>query len=191
MSDERLPEGGADALGEGRRKRLRRLSHRAAWLTLGGVALAIVYSVYLPFDREALLAYLRRDVPGPFVMPPENRLWLAYGIGLVPFAAFVAAMWEARRFFMVLARARIFDPAVPPIVARLGGLAIGIAIAEIIVRPLVVLVMTSANPDGQQQLVIGVSTTDIASLIIGLLFYAFALVMREALAIEDENRSIV
>lgn len=51
--------------------------------------------------------------------------------------------------------------------------------------------MTDANPDGQQQLVIGVSTTDIASLIIGLLFHAFALVTHEALVIEDENRSFV
>lgn len=70
-------------------------------------------------------------------------------------------------------------------------MAIVIAVAEITTRPFVIPIMTDANPDGQQQLVIGVSTTDIASLIIGLPFHAFALVMHEALVIEDENRSFV
>lgn len=114
MQDGTPPEAVADALGESRRERLLRLSHRTAWLTLAGIALALAYSVYLPFDREALLTDLRRDVPGPFIMPPEDHLWLAYGIELIPFVAFVAAMWEARRLFMALARKQIFDPDVPP-----------------------------------------------------------------------------
>lgn len=176
---------------EGRRQRLRRLSNLAGRLALAGTALAIVYSVYLLFDRDALLTYLRRDVPGTFVVPPDDHLWLAYGLSLIPAVAFAAAMWEARRLFILIGKARIFDPAVPSVLIRLGRLAIVIATSEIIVRTLVILVMTSANPPGQRQLVIGISTTDFASLIVGLLFFVFALVMQEALIIESEYRSIV
>jgi hypothetical protein len=176
---------------EVRRRKLRRLSRWAQGLALVGMVSVIGYSVFLLFSPDMLVSFLRSEVPGIIVMPPRERLWLAFGLCMIPAGIFVAAMWQAYRFFALLGQARMFDSAAPRILVRLGGLAIGVAVAETVVRTLVILVMTSANPIGQRQLVIGISSTDFASLIAGLLFLAFALVMQEAARIEDEMRGFV
>ncbi len=153
--------------------------------------MVIGYSLYLLFDREALIFYLSREIPGPLTPPGDGQLWLAYGLAVLPAWGFALAMWEVRRFFALLGRSAIFDRAAPRILVRLGWIAIGLSIAGVLVRTLIVLVMTSANPPGQRQLAIGISSSDIAALMMGLLFLAFALVMQEALIIEDENRGFV
>jgi len=116
---------------------------------------------------------------------------LAGMLSLIPVAIFVAAMWEVRRLFRLLGKSRVLDPAVPRLLVRLGRLAVAAAVAGIVVRTLVVLVMTSSNPPGQKHLVIGIGSNEFASLIIGLLLFAFALVVQESLRIVDENRSFV
>lgn len=182
-------EPGADI--EARRRKLHRLSRFAEQLALAGIALVVIYCGYLLFDHDALLSYLRRNVSETIVVPSNDRLWLAYGLSLIPAGVFVVTMWETRRFFVLLGNSRLFDRGAPRVLVRLGYLAITIATVEIIVHTLVVLVMTSANPPGHRLLVIGISSTDLASLIVGLLFLAFALVMQETLRLEDENRSFV
>lgn len=176
---------------EQRRLRLGRLSRVARRLNILGMLLISGYCVFLLVDREALLAYLRRDVPGEFVIPADSALWAAYALSLVPAGILIAALWQAQRFFSLLGQAHIFDLAVPRILLRLSGLAIAVAVAEIVVRTLVVLLMTSANPPGQHQVLLGISSTDIGALIGGFLFRAFALMMVEAVSLDDENRSFV
>jgi hypothetical protein len=124
-------------------------------------------------------------------VPSGGSLILAYLTSLVPTAIFVAALWEARGFFRLLGATEIFDPAAPPRVVRLGVLAIAASIAGIVVRLVVGLIMSSADPAGPQQLVIAISSSEISSLIVGLLLFAFALVMREAASVAAENRSFV
>ena len=55
----------------------------------------------------------------------------------------------------------------------------------------VALLMTSANPPGQQQLVLSVSSGDVTALVVGLLMLAFALVMQEGVRLDEDNRSIL
>lgn len=174
-----------------RRRKLRRIARVAEWISLGGMALVGTYSAYMWGDQAALTAYLQRDVPGIIGVPSGGSLILAYLVSLVPAVIFVAALWEARGFFRILGATEIFDPAAPSRLVRLGVLAIAAAVAGIVVRLVVGLVMSSADPAGPRQLVIAISSSEISSLIVGLLLFAFALVMREAVSVAAENRSFV
>ena len=141
-----------------RRRALLLRARLAEALAIVGILMVVAYCAYFLFDRPALLGYLRREAPGALVVPSDGQLWLAYGLSLIPAGAFVAAMWEARRFFALIGKAALFDRSIPRILVRLGGLAIFIAAAQIVVRTLVVLVMTSANPADTRQLVISASS---------------------------------
>jgi Protein of unknown function (DUF2975) len=181
----------ANVAPEDNRRNLRRIARFAEWTALAGLALVLAYCAYLTIDRGELLAFLKKDAPLVAVEPSDAMLTLAYVISLGPVAIFAAAMWEARRFFRLFGKVQIFDPAAPRLLVRLGGLAIAGAVTAIVTRTLVVLAMTSANPPGQKQLLIGIGSGEIASVIVGLLFFAFSLVMREALRLEAENRSFL
>ena len=109
----------------------------------------IAYGIYLGSNPHALMAYLKRDIPGVAIMPDAGATTLASVLSLIPVAIFVAAMWQARSLFRLLGKSRIFDPAAPRLLARLGRLAIAAALAGIVMRTLVVLAITSANPSGQ------------------------------------------
>lgn len=85
----------------------------------------------------------------------------------------------------------LFDPAAPSLLRRIGLLAVAAAIAGVVVRMTVGPLMTSASPPGQQQLVLSVSSGDVAALVVGLLMLAFALVMREGIRLDEDNRSIL
>ncbi|MTJ80917.1 MAG: DUF2975 domain-containing protein [Telmatospirillum sp.] len=174
-----------------RQDKLNRLSRFAEWLALGGMVLVTVCAGLIPFDRDILVDYLSHEVQGSFTMPSDKGLFAAYAISMIPLSVFVAALWEARQFFRLLRRAGIFDPRSPAMLVRLGWLAIVIAVSSIVTRTLVILVMTYSSPTGSRQISVGIDPTDVGSLVVGLLLLVFALVMQEALVIEDENRSII
>jgi len=176
---------------EDRRRKLRRISRVAEWVSLGGIAAAVAYCGYLCSHPAALIAYLTKDIPHVAITPTDDSIIVAGMFSLIPVAIFIVWMWEARRLFRLLGKSQSLDPASPGLLVRLGGLAFAAAISSIVARTLVVLAMTLANPPGQQHLLIGVSSSDVASLIAALLFFAFALMAQEFLRIEDENRSIV
>jgi hypothetical protein len=181
----------ANASIEDRRRKLRLISSVAEWVALGGITLAFGYGAYLCSHPEALTAYLTKDIPGVAITPAAGSLIVAGMFSLIPVAIFVAALWEARRLFRLLGNSDGLDPAAPGLLVRLGGLAFAAAVGGIVVRTLVVLAMTIANPPGQRRLFIAIGSNEVSSLIVGLLLFAFALLAQEFLRLESENRSII
>jgi hypothetical protein len=171
--------------------KLRRVARRAEWIALAGSILVPAYALYLGTNRQALLAWLSPDPAAILVPPADPALWLAYALNMVSVAIFAAAMWQARLLFRLLGRARMFDPATSRVLVRLGRLAIAGAVAGVTMRPVTGLLLSSANPPGHSQLVLGIGSDDIIALIAGLLLLAFALVTQEAARIEEENRGFV
>lgn len=174
------------------RRRLRSIAHFAEWLAVAGVVMGLGYVAYLAIVPDALAIALRREVPGVVVEPSAPTLAAAGLVSLVPALIFIAAMGSARTLFRLLGRAAtVFDPAAPSLLRRIGLLAVAAAVAGVVVRMMVGLLMTSANPAGQQQLVLSVSSGDVTALVVGLLMLAFALVMREGIRLDEDNRSIL
>lgn len=174
-----------------RQQKLRYISRIAEWVALGAIILALAYCLYLWWDEEAQTAFLNRDVPGLSFPPSATITRLAFWLNLIPPAIFVIAMWEARQLFRLFGTGNVFGQSTTRHLVRLGVLAIAAAVAGMVVRMLVVLLMTSANLPGHQQLVLGIGSNEIAALVTGLLFLAFALIMQEAMLIKDDNASIV
>ncbi len=169
------------------RRRLGRLARTGELVALGAAMLVGLYCLTLWWNPAGLSERLLALVPG--ASPSGAALLVAYGLSLVPAFAFVLMMLEARGLFRSLGRGRLLDPDVPQRLTRLGILAFVTALASFFVRTATVLVLTWEGP--QRQLAISIGSDEFSSLIAGLLFLPFALVMGEAVRIEDENRSIV
>lgn len=174
------------------RRRLRTIAFAAEWLAVAGIAMVAGYVGYLILMPGALALSLQRDVTGIVTWPNGFAFAAAILLSLVPAAIFVVAMLAVRSLFRLFGRsATIFHPDVPPLLRWLGLLAVTAAIAGVVTRTAIALLMTSANPPGQQQLILAISSADITSLILGLLLFAFALVMQEGIRLDEDNRSIV
>lgn len=181
-----------DTTNSGDRRRLRSIAHIAEWLAVAGIVMGLGYVAYLALVPDALAIALRREVPGVVVEPGAPALAAAGLVSLVPALIFAGAMWSARTLFRLLGRAAtVFDPRAPSLLKRLGLLAVAAAVAGVFVRMAVALLMTSANPPGQQQLVLSVSSGDVTALVVGLFMLAFALVMQEGVRLDEDNRSIL
>jgi hypothetical protein len=111
--------------------------------------------------------------------------WAALG-GMALVVAYSAYLWTnhtalityvQRDIFRLFGKRQFFDPAAPRLLVRLGELAVVVAAGGIAVRTLVVLLMTSANPPGQRQLLLEIGSDEISFLVAALLFFAFALVV--------------
>lgn len=177
---------------EAMRRRVRRLARAAEWLAILGIAIVAVYEIYLLIDPAELLRYLRRGVPeAANGVPAPGMLTWAWVADLVPVGLFLIAMVLVVKLFRRLRSATFFHPDVPRLLTRIGHLTVASAVAAIVSRTLVGLALTSGNPPGQRQFIVSFSSGDITSLITGLLLLAFALVMQEALRIDEENRSFL
>ena len=181
-----------DPANSGDRRRLRSIAQIAEWLAIAGVVMGLGHVAYLALVPDALAIALRREVAGVVVEPSGPALLAAGLVSFLPAVIFAGAMWSARTLFRLLGRAAtVFDPTAPSLLKRLGLWAVAAAAAGVVVRMAVAVLMTSANPPGQQQLVLSVSSSDVTALVVGLLMLAFALVMQEGIRLDEDNRSIL
>jgi hypothetical protein len=170
--------------------RLRRMAGVGGAVALVGAVMVGGFSLLTWFDQPRLVAMLIEGLPDAPV-PEGSTLIAAYLVSLVPAAIFVAAMIEAWRLFSLLGGDRVFTPALPAALRRLALWAIASAIGGIAVRTALSLVLTATAPAGHRALVIGIGSSEIAASVLAALLLAFALVMRDAIAIEEDNRGIV
>lgn len=180
-----------DQQGTNRRRNMRRIAVAGGALIVGLAALIILYEAYLVLWPDAMLTALAASGIAPAVTPTRGTLLAVWLINIVPAGIFVVAIWNARRLLQLLASERIFHPDLPALLRRLGRLAIASAVATVLARTLTVLALSLANPPGQRQLSIGIGSGEAIALIVGLLLYALAIAMQEALLLEEDNRSIV
>ena len=188
MTDEVRTASGAIAPS---RARLQRLARIAEWVALLGAVVVVLFCLWLIANPAELTLHLLKEIREPVETPTLGVLYLAGTIALVPSLLFAWALWQAYGLFGRMKSVWILDPKLPGIIVRLGRTAFATAVAGLLARPLVGLLMTSANPPGHRLLVIGISTDEIAGLIVGLLLLAFALVMQEAVRLEDDVRGFV
>ena len=180
------PEVSADAS-----RRVRRLALTGEALAICGIAIVVLYEIYLWTDPAEMLRYLVRGVPELRAVPTGDLVVAAWFADLAPVSLFLAAMGYVVALFRRLRSARLFHPDVPRLLTRIGRLACASAVAGVVARTIVGLALTSGNPPGQRQLIVSVGSGDITSIITGLLLLVFAYVMQEALRIDEENRSFL
>jgi hypothetical protein len=168
-----------------------RIALVAEWASVAGILLLIGAAAYLSLDSDRLLQHLAREAPASVGKPSEMIVLLAGTVALVPAVFVILALWQARKLFRLYRARQIFAPGIPGILVHLGYLAFGAAVAGIVTRTLVILLLTSGNPPGQRMFSVGVGTSEILGLIAGLLLFAFSVVVKESRRIAAENESFV
>ena len=172
--------------------RLRRLARKGEWIAGLSLISVVAYAIFLSFNRAELKSYLLQSVPpGGFNTASDFALTLGGLASLVPCGIFMLILFEAWRLFRLFGHGQGFDRAVPSSLAKLGRLALVAAFASVVARTAVVLAMTMDAPPGHHLLSIGISSSDIASVIIGVLFFAFAELMNQAIRLADESKDFI
>lgn len=172
------------------RRKLQKIAAAARGVSLGGIFLMVGYQAYLLFNPGDLISSLDLDAWPEGASFSTRAGVLAWLISWVPSALFIAAMMHVRILFARLTRGSWFDPDISRLLRRIGQIAVAAAVAAFVTRTLVALVLTMGSP-GSPHFVIGIHTEEVTALVVGLLLLAFALVMQEAHAIEQDNRGFV
>jgi hypothetical protein len=168
-----------------------RLARSAETIALAAIAAIILYGAYLVYDQAELRAVISVNTPGLVSTPPGWAVAVAAALLGLLALIFIAGMWEVRKLFRLLATGSLADPAFGHILRRLGWLAVSGGVASILIRTVNALLMSVANPPGQKILLIEISSGQIASLIMGLLFFMFTHVFAEVARIDEDNKSII
>jgi Protein of unknown function (DUF2975) len=171
--------------------RLERISRYGEWICLLGILLVGGYSFYLAVQPADAVAVLLRGIPGQINLPSNTMLILAGLVALLPALLFIYALWRAHTLFGLIGTGHFLSEKSQWLMVHLGRLAIILAALGIVTHSLVVLIMTSANPPGQQVLMFEIDSGTISSVIIAVLFFTFSLLMKETAAIAEENKSFI
>ncbi len=172
-------------------EKINRLVRLAEWIALLAMAAVAIYACYLLLNRAELEAVLSANIPGPITSPPGWAVAAAALLLAVPAAIFVVSMWQVRRLFRLLKDRNFTELGFGATLRRLGWLAVLGGLSGFVVRTLIPLLMTVANPPGQKILIIEFNSGQVASLIMGLLFFMFTHVFADVARIDEDNKSII
>lgn len=156
------------------------------------MAVLVIAFVWMAFDGAMLARAAVALTGGATQFPLAGAArWGFWALLALPLLLFLAGLWQVRRLFESYARGQIFTLAAARTIRRAGVIALAIVPVQILVNTLSVLLLTAANPPGQRQLAIGVSSTELAVVVIGMTLIVMGWVMGEAVRISDENSQFV
>lgn len=171
--------------------KLKNMARTAAWIAVIGMVLVGGSCVYLALHPDLVVENLQQGTLPNSNLPSDTVLLIAAAVAFSPIALFLIAIWEARTMFQLIGDGFLLDSSCQKSMVRLGRLAIASAVLSTFARTLILVLMTSNNPPGQKMLSIGIGSSEVSSIIVGLLIFIFALVVKETAIISEENRSFI
>jgi Protein of unknown function (DUF2975) len=170
---------------------LQRFSRLGQWVAAGSGLLIVAYGTFLVLVPGEALYLMREAVPGIVVLPSTAVLIATALVAAIPALIFLLCLFQVWKLFGLARRGQLYSPLGQAMLGRLGKLAIAAASAGFVTRTLVALMLTHANPPGQKMLVIGIGSGEMTGLLVGLLVFLFAAVVRDATALAPENASYI
>lgn len=175
-----------------RKTPLARTATRLALATgLAILALQVVY-VALWINPPLAMRSLALALPGldqaglPSWAPPAG-----FVLGFFPLLILLYGLWQVRRFFRLYAENELF-PAAAGLYLRNFGLALFVLVPVNVLTSSAASVLFSLHrPEGQRQLALSVSSSEVFVLIIGALIMMIGRILTEAHRLAEENRQIV
>jgi hypothetical protein len=172
--------------------RVRRIAHWMRGLALvGGVALFVL--TLAAWSSQEWVAQAAQELGlgrAPVTVTPAVQFAGAL-VALVPVGVGLFALLQVWHLFGDYARGAIFTARATARLRRLAWSVIGVALAQLLARTGLGLVLTMNNPPGQRALVVSLSSHDYILLLFGLLLLAIAWVMVEATRLARENEEFV
>ena len=170
---------------------LKRSSLWGKVVCLIGALAILAYGAYLAAVPDEAVVLMREAVPGIVTLPSTPILLAAACLAAAPALLFLACLLVAWQVFDAAGKSALYSPRGQHLLSRLSKLALLSAVAGVLCRTVAALLLTSANPPGQKMLVIGISSGEIAAVIVALLLAIFANVVREAAALAQENKLFI
>jgi hypothetical protein len=173
------------------RARLKRIARYGEWICVAALLLVGGYCLFLAIQPEEALAVMQRGIPGTLTRLSNTVIYVAELVAFLPVVAFLYALWLTRKLFRLIGDGQFLAATSQKLMTRIGRLAVIFSVLSILCHTVVVLLMTSANPPGQQILMLEIDSGQISSVLIAVLFFTFSLLMKESAAIHEDNQSIV
>jgi hypothetical protein len=167
---------------------LARVGH---WVIAVSAVAIVCYGCYLIAVPAEAYAVLSKELPGIQKAPSVHTIIAATLVAAIPVTAFLVALFEAWQFLGEVKKRKPFSSVAQQSLQRLGRAALACAVAGVLARTAVVLILTSSNPPDQKMLVIGFSSGDMASAVVAVLVFVFANIVREAAALRQENEMFI
>ncbi|MFO0991966.1 MAG: DUF2975 domain-containing protein [Hyphomicrobiales bacterium] len=171
------------------------LSRTATWMSRSTlVALIAIVAAYagLWLDPGTAQQALREMLPGVSAQGVNStQLWLGAVLGLIPVIILTIALWELYTFFALYQRGDAFPPGAGERLRRVGVWLIALAATAFIVRCTASVLFSWHLGDGNRQLAISISSSDIILLLFGGLVRMIGQVLLEAGRVAEENRQFV
>lgn len=171
------------------------LSRTARWMSRATIiALVAIVAAYagLWLNLETAQDALREMLPGVSAQGvTAAQLCLGAALGFIPVANLAAALRELDSFFALYRRGDAFPPGAGERLRRVGLWLIALAVTAFVVRCTASVLFSWHLGDGNRQLAISISSSDIILLLFGGLVRMIGQVLVEARRVAEENRQFV
>ena len=117
--------------------------------------------------------------------------WSAKLVSALPAALFAAALWQVCRFAALYEAGDAFPAGAGAHLKRFGYLLLGLAVAQILTGMALSVLLSIHLPEGQRMLAIGISSANLATLIVAVLVMLIARLLDEAFTVAEDSRSII
>jgi hypothetical protein len=117
--------------------------------------------------------------------------WSAKAVSVIPALLFAAALWQVRKFAGLYMAGDPFPAGAGAHIKKFGYLLLALAVAQILTGIALSVLLSIHMPAGQRMLAIGISSTNVATLVIAALVMMIARLLDEAFSVAEDNRSIV
>lgn len=166
--------------------RLARWSLLGQFVSMGGFAVTVGWVL-----AALLVPEVRNDWLRQLGLSLGDNALLGTLVAALPAALFGFCLLQATLLFSALRRETPFSPRAVDALVALGWGAVATAVAGVVCRTGLYYLASFNSADGSRALVLSLSSTDIGTLLVGVLALVFALVVAEARRLEDDARSIV
>lgn len=177
--------------------RIKKLSGLLRWVfVLAFVSIPLVQGVgwLLLFDgatasglgRSMIPAAIRESVQILHAVSWQNR-GLALLVSLLPGAMSMLVCWNLVRLFSAYARGMLFTEMNALYIKRAGIWLVARQLFDPFYGALLSVILTLDNPPGQRMLTLGLGSTNLLGVLVGLLIILVAWIMQEGCRLQEEN----
>lgn len=164
---------------------------RVALGTIVILPIAVAISWFLP---EGMILGLPNNLGGQMHIENPLQFWQRLAGCVIVLAVLgleLIGLWHVKKCFQSFAEGKFFNSSVIDRLYRFSAWTLGFVIASFVAVPALSVLLTFHNAPGHRQLIVGISSEQIFTLLIAGAVWLIAAVMSHANALAEENAQFV